>query len=121
MRTLAWILSSWIATLAFWLTFAACIDVPLDSDPPLARLVASWDPLACGDPHRVVLELADEAGVQVSSSAPCWLGGVALDVPMGLYRGRIYSWQLDHPIRSISVVSIAIDANIVRWQLPTPP
>ncbi len=121
MRTLGWIISPWIATLLFWSLFAACIDTPSEPDPPPARLVASWDPLACGEPHRVVLDLEDEAGVRITSSTPCWLGGLALDVEMGLYRGRIYAWVLDQPIRSVSAVSIAVDATIVRWQVPTPP
>jgi len=44
------------ATLVFWSLFGACVDTQVDANPPVTRLVTSWDPLACGSPHRVVVE-----------------------------------------------------------------
>jgi hypothetical protein len=95
--------------------------MPLPASPSVARLVAGWDPLACGDPHRVVLELMDDEGAASSASAPCNLGGVTIDVGhLGSYRGRIYAWSLDAPIRSITPVDVAIDQPIVDWFVATP-
>jgi hypothetical protein len=101
--------------------FGACVaDVP-DPPEPVSRLVASWDPLACGPPHRVVLELEAEDGEPISSSTPCWLGGLAIDLPRwGWYTGRVYTWVQGEPIRSIRHVTIAVDDAIVRWQITTP-
>jgi hypothetical protein len=99
----------------------ACIDAPLPPGPAVARLVTAWDPLACGDPHRVVVELEDEDGAALSASVPCNLGGLTLDVPhFGSYRGRIYAWALAAPIRSITPIELSIDEPIVHWQVPTP-
>jgi hypothetical protein len=99
----------------------ACIDAPLPPGPAVARLVTAWDPLACGDPHRVVVELEDEDGAALSASVPCNLGGLTLDVPhFGSYRGRIYAWALAAPIRSITPIELSIDQPIVHWQVPTP-
>lgn len=124
MRNILWLLlSPCLAAIAFWSLFAACVvpDVP-DDPEPVARLIASWDPLACGEPHRVVLELEDEDGNPLSSSTPCWLGGLAVDVPRwGWYTGRLYTWVAGQPIRSIRPVTLAVDAAIVRWQVDTPP
>src|SRR5678809_1212655 len=83
---LSWLLSTLATTTAFWLIFGTCVsgcivDMEPPNHEPLARLVAVWDPLACGDPHRVVVELEDEDGVDVSGSAPCTIGGITLDLP----------------------------------------
>lgn len=117
------ILSPLLATVVFWTVFGACVtDIPEEPDEPAARVVASWDPLLCGDPHRVVVELEDSDGVEISSSAPCWLGGVTLDAPRwGIYSGRVYTWVLGEPIRSIMRVTVTVDAPVIRWQLTTPP
>jgi len=105
-----------------WTAFAACLDAPVESGPSLARLVVAWDPLACGAPHRIVVELADEAGVSVSASEPCNLGGVTVDVAhFGTYRGRIYAWAPDDPMRSVAPIDVVIDQPIVRWPVATPP
>ncbi len=122
MRTLIpCILAPWLFTFAFWTLFGACIAEVPDEPEPVSRLLASWDPLACGEPHRVVLELEDEAGNPISASTPCWLGGLAVDLPRwGWYTAKIYSWVLDQPIRSVKTVTLAIDAPIVRWQVITP-
>lgn len=109
------------AAALLWATLAACIDTPPAPGMAIARLVAAWDPLACGDPHRVAVELEDEAGATVSSSTPCNLGGITLDVShFGSYHGRIYAWALDAPIRSITPVEVMIDAQIVHLQVSTP-
>ena len=109
------------AAAAVWAGLAGCIDEPPAPGSTIARLVAAWDPLACGDPHRVALELEDDTGVKLSASTPCNLGGLTLDAPhFGTYRGRIYAWALDAPIRSIAPVEVTIDEPIVHWSVATP-
>ncbi len=114
------------AALAFWACFGAmiggCIDRPADPVEPEARLVVHWDPLACGDPHRVVIELEDDGGAPLGGSAPCNRGGVTLDVAhYGVYRGRIYAFALGEPARDARSVQLTIDASIVQWEVATPP
>jgi hypothetical protein len=117
----AWITSTTLATVAFWCLFGACVDQPMPRDEPQARVVASWDPLQCGDPHRVVVELEDDDGVPLSASAPCALGELTLDAPtFGRYRGRIYAWALGDPERSVAPVELIIDAPVLGWVVPTP-
>jgi hypothetical protein len=116
-----WIGSTTLATVAFWSVFGACVDAPLPQDQPQARVIAAWDPLQCGDPHRVVIELEDDDGVPLSASAPCALGELTLDAPrMGRYRGQIYAWTLDDTVRSSTAVELSIDAPVMRWVVPTP-
>ena len=111
-----------LSAVAFWLLFAACVANVPDDPEPVSRLLASWDPLACGEPHRVVLELEDESGNKIASSTPCWLGGIAVDLPSwGYYTGRIYTWVAGEPIRSITPVALVVDAAVIRWQVTTPP
>ena len=111
-----------VCAVVFWTLFAACVANVPDDPEPVARLLASWDPLACGDPHRVVLELEDESGNRVASSTPCWLGGIAVDLPSwGFYTGRLYTWVAGAPIRSITPVTLVVDAAVIRWQVATPP
>ena len=103
---------------------AGCLEVSPDGAdrPPASRLVAMWDPLTCISPHRVVLELEDEAGAAVSTSAPCAIGSLSIDLPMwGVYYGRFYGWELGQPIRGVAPVTIMIDAPVIRWQLSAPP
>jgi hypothetical protein len=105
------------------LVLSGCVDAPLPDDPPATRLVAIWDPLACGEPHRVVVELVDDDSHPESSSAPCALASLSIDLPhRGLYRGKIYAWVLhDQPeIRSIRTVELFVDEPVVRWTVPTP-
>ena len=122
MRLVALILSPWLATILFWLAFTACIDSPPDvDDPPIARVIVQWDPLACGPPHRVAVELEDPAGVRISSSTPCNAGSLAIDAPhFGLYYGRVYAWEAGEEIRSVTPVRLVIDEAIVRWLIATP-
>ena len=120
-----WVTSSWLAGVAFWLVFGACIDTPVPESPPIVRLVATWDPLACGEPHRVAIDLADDAGDIVSKSAPCALGSLAIDVPhAGEYRGQAYAWELGAPAdgsdRTVDL-DVEVTAPITRWQLATVP
>jgi len=112
-----------LVSIVLWATLEACIDDPPAFDePPSARIVVQWDPLACGAPHRIAIQLEDEAGVPISSSAPCALGGLTLEAPhWGVYLGRIYAWAADQPIRSIMPVQIYVDQSIVRWLVATPP
>jgi hypothetical protein len=110
----------WLALASGWLT--GCLDAPMEAGPSVARLVVGWDPLACGDPHRVVIELADDSGAALSASVPCNLGGVTVDVAhLGVYRGRIYAWALAAPVRSVMALEVTIDEPIVQWQVATPP
>jgi hypothetical protein len=103
------------------IALGACIDAPLEPSAPFARLVAAWDPLACGDPHRVVVELYDDDGAGASSSTPCNLGGLTVDVAhFGAYRGRIYAWALGAAIRSEAAIDVTIDRPIVHLTVETP-
>lgn len=118
------IVSSLASLIAASSLLGACMVEPSDGEvPPAARIVAAWDPLACRDAyHRVVVELEDDGGVEVSSSASCRVGRLTLDVVRwGIYRGRIYTWVLGEPIRSITPVTLTVDAPIVHWQVTTPP
>ena len=107
----------WAATAA-----AGCMDEPAVTEGASGpRIVAKWDPLACGAPHRVALELEDEEGRRISSSAPCANGGLKLAAPhLGVYVGRIYAWTLGQPIRSVMPVQIDVDESTERWTVATP-
>jgi len=123
MRLVALVLSPWLATLLFWLAFTACIDSPpdLEDGPSVARVIVQWDPLACGPPHRVAVELEDEAGVRLSSSTPCNAGSLAIDtLHFGLYYGRVYAWEAGEDIRSVTPVRLVVDEVVVRWLIATP-
>jgi hypothetical protein len=125
-RSLAtWIGSTCAASALFWLLFGTfvvgCIDTPLPDLEPQARVVASWDPLDCGSPHRVVIELEDEAGAPISKSVPCSTGGVTIDIPhWGIYLGRIYAWTLGPEIRSVTSVRLDVDQPVLFWTVDTP-
>lgn len=123
MRSLLVLLCSpLVAAAVAWTAFAACVDGPADAGPSAARLVVSWDPLACGEPHRIAVELSDDAGAAVSASTPCRLGGLTVDVAhLGSYHGRIYGWALDAPVRSEMPIEVTIDQPIVRWEVAAPP
>lgn len=87
----------------------------------MARVVTAWDPLACGDPHRVAVELVDDDGVMVSASTPCNIGGLTLDVAhFGSYRGRVYAWTLDALVRSVAPLELVVDQAIVHCMVATP-
>jgi hypothetical protein len=124
MRLFISIASPWFATALFWLAFVACIDSPLPpASPPAARVVTTWDPLVCGEPHRVVIELADDEGTMVSTSTPCSHATLSVDVPhFGTYYGRIYAWVLggDPTIRSELPVELVVDQPVMRWIVQTP-
>ena len=122
MRIAVLVAPPWLATIVFWSAFAACIDAPESDDASVARVMVVWDPLACGAPHRVVVELEDYEGAKLSSSAPCNAGSIAIDTPhFGLYYGRIYAWELGPEIRSITPVRLFVDEAITRWVVNTPP
>jgi len=122
MRSLLLLLCSRLFIAAVvWATFAACLDAPLESSPSVARLVVAWDPLACGDPHRIAIELEDDDGARLAASTPCNIGGLTLDVShFGVYRGRIYAWAFAAPIRSIAPAELTIDEPVVHWFVATP-
>jgi len=107
-----------VATIIFWLLFGACIAAPLDPSPPLARIVTTWDPLECGPPHRVVVELANGVGDAMTGSMPCNAGSVALDAPhLGSYHGLVYA---EAPMRSIAPLAVALDQPVVYVAVETP-
>ncbi|HEY5945066.1 MAG TPA: hypothetical protein VIV40_06220 [Kofleriaceae bacterium] len=120
-----WIGSTLAATAVFWLCFATCVagcvDTPLPDVEPQARVVASWDPLLCGDPHRVVLELEDDDGRMLSRSVPCTVAGITIDIAhWGVYRGKIYAWTVGPEIRAVTQVRLDVDAPVVIWTVDTP-
>ncbi|HEY5921545.1 MAG TPA: hypothetical protein VIV11_07730 [Kofleriaceae bacterium] len=122
---LTWISSTLVATAAFWMCFgtcvSGCVDTPLPDPEPQARIVAAWDPLLCGEPHRVVIELEDDDGRKLSRSVPCEVGGITIDVPeWGIYSGRIYAWSLGPEIRSVTEVRLDVDAPVIFWTVDTP-
>jgi hypothetical protein len=126
---ITWIASTMLASALFWITFGSCvaggcIDAPLPDREPQARLVTSWDPLACGSPHRVAIEIEDDDGRMLSTSAPCELGEMTIDVPAwGIYRGRIYAWSIagnEATISSLLPVRHEIDEPVVQWNVQTP-
>jgi len=99
-----------VIAVAAWTALAACIDAPPEPRLSLARLVVAWDPLACGDPHRIVVELQDDTGATTSASTPCSLGTLAIDVAhFGSYRGRIYAWELGAPVSTTAPIELTID------------
>src|SRR5688500_14293870 len=103
------------------LLLLACVDAPAPDIEPQARIVAAWDPLLCGDPHRVVIELEDDDGRKLSRSVPCNAGGVTIDIPQwGVYQGRIYAWSIGPEIRSVTHVRIDVDAPVIFWTVDTP-
>jgi len=124
MRFLGLVLSPLLASISFWCLFVACIDdAPFDPDPPpISRILVVWDPLACGEPHRVAVELEDHAGAKLSSSTACTTGSLTIDTPhYGLYYGRVYAWEAGEEIRSIMPVRLFVDEPVVRWWIATPP
>ncbi|HUJ61279.1 MAG TPA: hypothetical protein VLX92_22400 [Kofleriaceae bacterium] len=121
MRFVVWTVSPIVLSLLVWTCFGACVDVPHRA-PPAAHVIVEWDLTACGAPHRVVVELADDdTASPVSISAPCELGGMTIDaVPLGEYHGRAYAWELGQPIRSVAPLELEVDEAVVRMSLDTP-
>ena len=102
---------------------AGCLDeLPDDPTPPAARVVTAWDPLLCKDARRrVVVELEDDDGFAISSSAACVIGSLTLDArKWGFYSGVVYSWMLGEPMGAVTRVTLAVDAPVIRWWLSTP-
>ncbi len=102
---------------------AGCLStLPDDESPPASRVIVQWDPLACGHPHRVVLELEHDDGTDASSSVPCVLGSLTIDLDQwGVYFGRFYGWEAGFPIRGVEPVTLTVDAPVIHWQLADPP
>lgn len=126
---ITWVGSTTLLTAAFWLMFGSCVlsgclDAPLPDREPQARLITTWDPLSCGEPHRVAIEIEDDDGRMLSASVPCEIGGMTIDVPSwGVYLGRIYAWSLagsEATISSVVPVRLEIDMPIVEWNVETP-
>jgi hypothetical protein len=108
------VVSSVVATGVFWTSFAACVDQPVPPSPPQSRLVATWDPLACGTPHRIAVELEDDDGTPLSTSVPCNHGSFTLDIPhFGIYQGRVYAWTLGAPDELLAPLRLAIDQPVI--------
>lgn len=120
-RPAVWLVSTLGAAALFWTGLFACLDAPVTRGPPQIRAIATWDPLACGDPHRVVVELADDAGVVTTGSVPCELGGLAVVLPhFGAYRGRVFASVRGAPIRTIAPVELDVSDEVVRWTVESP-
>jgi len=126
-----WLASTTLATIAFWSLFGACVDA---SDGPdgspgastagassTVRAIVAWDPRACGEPHRVIVELDDPGGGEpIAASVPCALGEVTLDAHTGIYGGRAYAWTADATVRSLTPLVLTLDAPVTRWEVATP-
>ena len=114
-----------ILACAFWAVFGACVDAEVEATPPLSRVLVAWGPLACGDPHRVIIELdAIDDGARVVRSVPCAIGWMALDVPhVGDYRARVDSAPDGDGSDATLVdeIELDIETQIVRWTLEAPP
>ncbi len=109
--------------MACWWIVSGCV-VDSRADPSVAaRIVASWEPDRCAhERQRIVVELEDDAGVRVTSSAGCRLGVLTLDVPAwGVYRGRVYAWMLGEPVDAVTPVTLTVDAVVVHWHLTALP
>lgn len=117
----SWLTCTAVLTLAFWTCFGACVDAQLQADPPQAKIVASWDPLQCGAPHRVAVDLADDAGAAISGSTACATGALALDAPhLGAWHGRIYAWTLGVGEHATLPVDLDLEEPILDWHVETP-
>lgn len=115
-----------LGSLVVWLflLFGACVDQPLPPDPPAARLVVSWDPLSCGPPHRVALDLVDDGGDEVSKSAPCEIGSLSVDMPaLGAFHGKVYAWAPDTPPDDSAAMDLSLDVSppVTAWELEAVP
>ncbi|HEY1550234.1 MAG TPA: hypothetical protein VGG28_20540 [Kofleriaceae bacterium] len=96
--------------IALCVALLGCVDQPLGADPPSARVIASWDPLACASPDRVSVELVGDD--VIDGSAPCKLGSVVLDVAsFGVYRIRA-----GDPMRELG--ELLVDQPVVAWAVP---
>jgi hypothetical protein len=116
-----WLTSTALATAAFWSIFGACVDAPIQADEPIARALVVWDPLQCGDPHRVIVELDAGEAEPIAASAPCAVGALTIDAPrMGQYHGRVYAWTAGATMRSVAALELTLDAPVSRWEVPTP-
>jgi hypothetical protein len=103
------------------LALIGCVDSPPPDGAPASKIVAAWDPLQCGDPHRVAVELEDTDGAPISASTNCNVGSLTLVAShFGDYRGRIYAWELGIGERSAEDVDLVVDEPIVRWNVMTP-
>lgn len=125
MRLTTLVVFPWLATIVLLsVAVVACIDSPMSDadDPSIARVIVVWDPLECGGPHRVVVELEDHGGIRRSASTPCNAGSLTIEAPhFGLYYGRIYAWEPGEEIRSVVPVRLFVDEPVVRWLVATPP
>lgn len=106
--------------------FVGCLTSPPEGEvpEPVARIVAMWDPLMCGGPHRIAVELEAESGARYSKSAPCQVASVTIDVDhWGFFFARAYSWIAGEPRREENDIAsaLSIDAPIVYWQVSVPP
>jgi len=129
-----WLASTTLATIAFWSIFGACVDASnapdgasgssptsSSSSGAPARAIIAWDPLACGEPHRVIVELEDPGGGEpIATSVPCAVGEVTIDAPVGVYDGRAYAWSAAATMRSLAPLVLVLEAPVTRWEVPTP-
>jgi hypothetical protein len=113
------LVSTLAAVVAVWCGLGSLFD-PNERAGPEARLVASWDPITCRDPQRIIVELVGDPQ-PVVGSVPCELGTLALVVPHhGTYRGRVISRAIGRRDRDSPPADLEIDDQVVRWTV-TPP
>jgi len=110
-----------LCLVACCLVACTIIVPPVPDAQPLARVEASWDAADCGEPHRVVLELEDKAGVPLSIAVACEVGVASLDVMhWGVYLGRIYAQTMDGDVRDEEKLRVDVDAPVVQVAVDTP-
>jgi hypothetical protein len=113
-RRLALLIGSW--------SYVACNEEAVTPDATVqSQLTVSWDARGCGHPHDVVLELEDDAGADLTVSAPCDAGSLVLDVQhFGVYRGHIYARTPPEQAKKGPEVRVDVDAPQIHRQVPTP-
>lgn len=98
-----------------------CASCLAPGNPIQARVIVYWDPVSCGAPHRVGVDLEDDSGAQLTPSAPCEAGELAVDVPhLGEYRGWIYAHALGETAHVVASIELAVDTVVVRFPIETP-
>jgi hypothetical protein len=113
-RRVALMIGSW--------SYVACNADPIIPDATVqARLTVTWDARVCDQPHDVVLELEDTAGVDLDAVATCDAGSIELDiVHWGVYRGRIFARTPSGRDHSSVELHVDVDKPVVHRAVATP-
>jgi hypothetical protein len=126
MRAIECLICIVVGWTAATIAVGACVDLPMTTAaPPELQLVARWDVRQCRMPHRIAIDLTDDAGDRVSHAAPCATGTMTLQVPeLGIYHGHISSWELGSAVGSgeqVDAVEVDVDASVTRWDIARVP